>query len=235
MKKNIPTYPLVPIVEQFIRVSKNGRRRFGNGNRVKAGTIRNYEVLLKHLQEFEKSQPEPLRLRSEARLSKTQLLSEKKYWQKFFTAFAQYLHKRGCYDNYVGFTMKNLRIILRYAQNEKMIVTDTYRSLLYVTKEELPVITLTPERFRFLIHDSAFYESLSPTFQTIHDIFVFGCTVALRFSDLMAITQRNIECVGDLRYLSVSAIKTGIPTRVRIPDYAFDILERNANNTRKTF
>jgi len=65
---------------------------------------------------------------------------------------------------------------------------------------------------------------------------VFGCTVGLRFSDLMKIRFTDIEKVGDNFYLNAKNKKTEIMTKVKIPEYALKILQDlNAKTrTRKT-
>ena len=58
----------------------------------------------------------------------------------------------------------------------------------------------------------------------IKDIFVFGCAVALRFSDLMALTRKNVETVNERIYIKVQSKKTQAYTKVKLPDYAAKIL-----------
>lgn len=233
MKKIIHSCPLVSLTVEFIRKSKSGHRRYGNGRKISSGTIDNYTFLLKHLQGYEATLPAPLRIISETRLAKKKFLVEKNYWKKFFVGFTEYLHKAGCFDNYVGMMMKNVRAILKYAEDEKMIATATYRKELYVVKEEIPIITLLPERLQYIIYNEEFNKSLNPTLQEIRDVFVLGCTVALRYSDLIDIKWRNIEKVGSATYLAVSAQKTGAKTRIRLPDYAITILDKYAKQKRK--
>ncbi len=62
------------------------------------------------------------------------------------------------------------------------------------------------------------------------DIFVFGCTVGLRVSDLFALTRSNLERVYDDYYIKVSSKKTKITTRVKIPDFAIEILTKYQKN-----
>lgn len=108
-----------------------------------------------------------------------------------------------------------------------MIATNGYRKMLYVTSEEIPIVTLSPDRLQFLISDTCFREGLSTKQRIVLDLFVLGCTVALRFSDLISITSRNIELVGGQNYLVVKSIKTGVDTRVKLPSYAVDILREH--------
>ena len=58
------------------------------------------------------------------------------------------------------------------------------------------------------------------------DIFVFGSTVALRCSDLMALTQANLLKTDTCYYLSMRSKKTKTFTQVKLPDYAIEIIQR---------
>jgi hypothetical protein len=226
MKKITQNHQLTDLIDDFILRCKKGTRRYANGRRISNDTVENYRILLKRLEEFEIATSMKVRVISELRLSKKQFAVERKYWKKFFTSFTSFLHKEGGFDNYVGFMIKNLRAVLQYAQDEYMIGTSSYRKQLYVIKEDVPIITLAPEQLRFLIHDVEFRNRLNPELQTVLDIFIVGCTVALRYSDLIGISWRNIEQIGNGYYLAVSSIKTRTPTRVRLPDYVLKSLEK---------
>ena len=93
-------------------------------------------------------------------------------------------------------------------------------------QEEIPIIVLTPEQLNFLIHDKAFESALSLRLRKAKDIFVFGCTVGCRYSDLQALTHFNIEKIFEERYLKILSKKTGVYSRLKLPGYANCILER---------
>jgi integrase len=60
----------------------------------------------------------------------------------------------------------------------------------------------------------------------VKDFFVFGCTVALRFSDLVILRKSNIRMINGQYYLSVRSIKTDTDTLVKLPPYAVEIINR---------
>ena len=64
--------------------------------------------------------------------------------------------------------------------------------------------------------------------QKVKDVFAFGCTVALRFSDLMALRQTNIRIFGNKLYLQVRSQKTATDTQMCLPDYAINVLRKYA-------
>jgi integrase len=101
----------------------------------------------------------------------------------------------------------------------------------YIRKEEVPIIVLLPEELHFLIYNDTFEMGLTPQLRKVKDFFVFGCTVALRFSDLVQLKETNIRIVADRWYLSIKARKTGQETRIRLPEYAINIVKKY--NTQK--
>ncbi|MBK6483398.1 MAG: tyrosine-type recombinase/integrase [Chitinophagaceae bacterium] len=96
----------------------------------------------------------------------------------------------------------------------------------YVPGEEIPIIVLTPEQLNFLIYDNQFQGTLSPRLERTKDIFIFGCTVALRVSDLLNLNGSNLEISNDSYYLKVTSKKTQSLTRIKLPDYAIEILKK---------
>lgn len=96
----------------------------------------------------------------------------------------------------------------------------------YVRKEEVPIFPLMPEELSFLIHDQAFEASLSPRLREVKDVFVFGCTVALRVSDLLALKRSNLRVVSGQHYLAVRSQKTATDTLIKLPSYAVAILNK---------
>ena len=234
MKKAVVCYPFIPFAEEFITKSRTGKRLQRNGRRISPATIVNYTYVLKHLIAYEKLLSEPLRIKPVNKLSKQALIVEKNYWKRFYTGFLNYLYQCGFYDNYVGTLIKILRSMFKYIEDEKMISVGTYYKSFHVQKEEIEIMTLSPERLQFLIMDKAFEKSLSQSQRRIKDIFVFGCTVALRFSDLIGIRPMDIVEVSGKSYLSVRAQKTSTPIRGRLPAYALSIINEHKKKGQKT-
>ena len=90
----------------------------------------------------------------------------------------------------------------------------------------MPIITLSVEQLQFLIYDTIFEQQLSVALQRSKDLFVFGCTVALRFSDLVKLNKSNIRVTGGQHYLTVRSQKTSTDSLVKLPPYAVEILLR---------
>lgn len=215
------------LYEKFIQDSRKGRRLQPNGKRISAGTITNYEYTLGLISKFCTAKQFDLRIRPARKLNARELETEKNYWKKFYKRFTDYLYEDcGFYDNYVGHNMKNIRTFFNYLNKDLALGVGDFHKLFYVRKEEIAIFPLLPEELNFLIYNKTFENSLTPRMKQVKDFFVFGCTVALRFSDLNALNKSNIRMVGDQYYLVVRSIKTNTDTLVKLPAYAVEIIHK---------
>ncbi|MDR6302306.1 tyrosine-type recombinase/integrase [Mesonia maritima] len=217
---------IIPLFEQFIKESKNGKRLKKNGEQISEGTIKNYTYVLNNLRLFTNSTGIELRICDASRLNKRERLSEKNYWKKFYKKFTLFLYKKGCHDNYVGITIKQIRTFLNWLKYDKDFNTGDYQKILYIRKEEINILVLSPEQLKFLIHDKEFNRFLSPAEKKVKDIFVFGCTTGLRFSDLFNLTSKNIEVQNGDYYLNIKSQKTKTSTGIKLPKYAVEIYQQ---------
>ncbi len=215
---------------------KKGSRFQKNGHHIKPSTIEAYEVLLKHLIKFETNKQQLLLIKDWETLNTRLKLAETNYWKKFYIEFTAYLFK-DCnhHDNYMGANMKLLCAFFKWLQDELIINVGTYYHRFYKTSEDIPVIVLTPERLHFLIYDKEFEKSLCKRLQKLKDLFVFGCTTALRFSDLINLKPTNIEVVGKNVYVYVRSQKTQTFSRIYLPNYAKDILHKYRRRKKTVF
>lgn len=219
--------------EQFIVASRRGKRVQPNGNKVGAGTIANYEFTLKLLRSFSEKKGFFLRIKPVRHLTRRQLESERNYWKKFYRRFTDYLYNDcGHYDNYVGQTIKNIRAFFNYLNKDLAFGVGDFHKSFYVRKEEIPIFPLMPDEVAFLIKDKNFEAGLNKRLLEVKDFFVFGCTVALRLSDLLALKKSNIRLVNGQQYLVVRSIKTKTDSLIKLPPYALDIVARYANRKR---
>lgn len=230
MKKE---YPIIPLFKQFIKESENGKRLKKNGEKIKPESIRNYRQLLQNLIEFSTLNKFELRICEANKLNKREFISEKNYWKKFYLKFTTFYYKKGCHDNYVGTNMKLIRVFFNYLKNDKDISTGDFQQLFYIRKEEIDILVLSPEQLKFLIHDIPFHASLTPAQQKIKDIFVFGCTTGLRYSDIYLLSSKNIEKVQEEWYLKIKSKKTKTFSKVKLPAYAVIILQKYLSKSNK--
>ena len=96
----------------------------------------------------------------------------------------------------------------------------------HVPKEDISIVALSPDQLHRLIYDQDIEYKLPDDLKVIKDIFVFGCTVALRFSDLADLRPFNWRVDHGNHYLEVVSQKTGTATRIKLPDYAVVILKK---------
>ena len=215
--------PLLPMFKIFLDESKSGKRLKKNGERIKDGTIKNYEAVFKNLKKFSTSNNFNLRACDATKLTQREYFSEKNYWKKFYLRFTKYLYKNDCHDNYVGSNIKTIRAFFNYLEHEKNFNTGKFHKSFYVRKEEVSILVLSPEQLKFLIHDTAFHDGLSLGQKNVKNMFVFGCTTGLRYSDLKKVTSQNFKRIeGDL-YLNVQSQKTKTFSSMKLPKYAEDI------------
>lgn len=233
---SIPKTPLsfFTLYKKFIRDSAAGRRLQPNGKKVTKGTVENYRYTLLLLQRFCAAKSFDLRIHSLRRQGARELAAEKKYWKKFYQQFTAWLYDEcGYYDNYAGANLKNIRSFFNYLNKELSLGVGDFHKLFYVRKEEVAIFPLLPEELNYLVHDTDFEKGLKPRMKQVKDFFVFGCTVALRFSDLAALTKSNIRIVNGRHYLAVRSIKTNTATLIKLPSYTVEIIERYARQKKR--
>jgi len=223
----IKTYDFIQLLDKFIQASVTGRRLQRNGKRLRKGTIENYRYLRKLLSDFCNAKEFDLRIKCSARLTIREHNQEKKYWKKFYQEFSNYLYNDlGCFDNYVGSNIQMLRTFFNYLNIDLGLPVGNFHKQFYVRKEEIPIVVLTPEQLNFLIYNKEFENSLTDRLKRTKDIFVFGSTVALRVSDLMSLRPNNVEVIGEHTYLKTLSRKTHSFTRIKIPEYAVEIIKK---------
>jgi integrase len=180
------------------------------------------------LKEYEQDNTIQLRVQLVHRASLRTLKREKNYWSRFFITFSQFLYrKKGYYDNYVAGVFKIIKTFFSYLQKDKGYVTGNYQKLFRIPVQQATPVVLTPEQLQFLIINKTFESSLNKYQRRAKDIFVFGCTVALRVSDLMSLKKTNLISSENKTFLSVFTQKTGAEVRIPLPEYAVEIINRN--------
>lgn len=215
------------LYNRFIKESTSGKRLQVNGKKISGGTILSYCGTLHLLQKFCTEKGFELRIRPVKHLTKRETEAEKNYWDKFYKRFTDYLYGDcGHFDNYVGLNIKNIRTFFGYLQKQLLLDTGSFHKQLYVRKEEIPIITLLPEELNFFIYNTPFEESLTAKLKKVKDVFVFGCTVALRFSDLLALKKNNLRNMNNDWYLLTRSKKTAVDAQIQLPDYAVEIVKK---------
>ncbi|MBE2230459.1 MAG: tyrosine-type recombinase/integrase [Chitinophagaceae bacterium] len=216
----------VPEFLKFIRKSASGARRLPSGKKFSKGSLVQYRTVYRLLQGYEKTYDTTLSITLHRRFSVAVLRREKLYWNRFFREFSFYLYRRGCYDTYVAAVYKVIRTFFHYLQTEKGFpVSQFYLRLRVPVVSGYPVV-LTPDQLRYLITDTVYREGLPEHLKRTLDIFVFGCTTALRYSDLMELRKSSLQFRDNAAWLVTHTRKTGAEIRLPLPDYAVGIIRR---------
>jgi len=227
------TSDLIPLFQRFIRDTETGKRLKKNGEKIKPQSVQNYKYVLNNLQKFSAESGFDLRICDASKLNKREYTSEKNYWKKFYKKFTEYLYSNGCHDNYVGTNIKIIRTFFNYLKNDRDFFTGDFQRLFYIRSEDIEIFVLSPEQLKFLIHDKDFESSLSTSLQRIKDIFVFGCTTGLRFSDIFLLTNKNFVHQDNDWYLKLKSKKTKTFSFIKLPSYAVDIYFKHKSKSNK--
>lgn len=227
MKNNSTQLLLVPEFRKFIAASTTGRRLMPSGKKVRSGTIKQYQCVLLLLEEFEKSLSKSIRVQLLHRASLRAFQKEKNYWVRFYKHFSAFLYnKKKCYDQYVGCVFKILKTFFNYLHIERALPVGGFHKKFRVPTEKFNPVILSPVQLKFLIVNKEFENSLSLNLKRVKDIFVFGCTVALRFQDLMRLQKSNLQYRDDTVNLILHTQKTAAEVRIPLPDYAQAIVTK---------
>jgi integrase len=215
-----------PLFKKFITDSKSGRRVTASGKRITKGTIYQYQIAYHLIVAFEKDLGRSVRIKILNTGSKKVLHIEKNYWKHFFRLFSGWLYQRGYFDKYVGAIAKILRTVFNYLIKEQCLTIGSFHSHFKVpTQQTLPIV-LEPTQLKFLITDTGFQSRLNKKLERCNDIFIFGCTVGLRFSDLMKLKKTDLQYTSDIVYVMLYTSKTGKQVKIPLPDYAIAIISK---------
>lgn len=141
---------------------------------------------------------------------------------------------RNCYDNYVGSVIKDIRSFFNYMIKERNLSIGSFHQHFYIYKEDIQILTLLPEQFQKLINNpESKADKLRPVLLKAKDIFLAGCTVALRYSDLMNLKTENLQIYDGQYYLKVQSQKTGTYTKIKLPGYVVDIFKNYSNKSNR--
>jgi site-specific recombinase XerD len=227
MEKFLNSEKIISLFEFFIRDSSLGIRVKKDGKRIRHSSVDNYRYTLKHLNNYVQSDRLDWKIYYYNRLNQREREQAKRYNRRFYQSFTQFLYDQGFYDNYVGMLIKCLKAFYSYLENDRNIIVGPYHKSFVVPVEEVQIIALTPKQFSYIMHNQQFNEKvIAANLEQIRDVFVFGCTVALRFSDLMALDKKNISKVGGFVYLKVKSQKSSAYTSIKLPQYAIDIIDK---------
>lgn len=190
--------------DALIEESKNGTRLV-NGKRVAPNTWRNYLTTRNHLYNFDPS------------------LTFKDINLDFYRRFLNYFHRKGSSDNTIGTHIKNLKTLM----NETLDVhhNSAFKQKEFKTPDELTTkVALSQWELDEMMSLDL---SDNPRLERVRDVFIVGCSTALRYSDWFNINKFNIVTDRGRKYLRIgSTFKTGVGVLIPISKTLLSILEK---------
>ncbi len=226
MAKTIESLPILKLFEKFISDSSKGKRLQKNGAVISKSTIHNYQAVAINLGRFVEISNKEWLFTIKYKHSKTNFEKEKRHYKNFYLSYTNYLYSNGCVDNYVGMHTQILKTFFAYMISAKGYEMGNFYKEFYVRKEEIPIIVVSQDQLKFLINDTEFENSLPLNIKLVKDIFVVGCSIGLRFSDLMALRPLNLEKNMGSVYIVTKSKKTNTYTRIKVPDYVLKIIDQ---------
>lgn len=215
------------LFREFIRSTERGIRTKRNGDNIKPSTIDGYQHCYRLLNDFCNSKNWQLKLHLVSKLNRMELRSAQAYWRNFYKQFTDYLYfDLNHFDNYVGHIIKCLRVFYNYLNDIVMINIGRFHLQFHVPKEDIEIVVLSPSQLHDLIKESLNCGDANNKEGIVRDIFILGCTLGLRFGDLLNLEQHNLILDSEGCHLAVQSQKTGVDTKVKLPFYAIEIFER---------
>jgi integrase len=224
--KNSTRLLILPLFQKFIISSRSGRRLTASGKKLSTGTIEQYNCVYKLLNQFEAGAAEQLNVSLVNRCSIRELQKQRLYWKRFYRNFLNFLYKKGFYDQYANSVFKTIKTFFNYLINEKSLPVGNFHKQFVIPSEKLIPVVLEPYQLKYLITDLDFANSLPASLKRTKDIFVFGCTVGLRYSDLLKLKKQNIQYTLNGTYLVLRTHKTAAHVKIPLPYYISSIIEK---------
>jgi integrase len=144
--------------------------------------------------------------------------------QKFFEDLRSYaFDTRKIEDNYFAKIVAVLKTFLNWAFDCDYLKDQVYKKF-KATEKETEVICLTLEEF-LALHS---YEFKSARLQHVRDVFIFGCSTGLRFSDLISLKPSHVN--EDFIVKNIQKTKEHI--MIPLNKYSREIITRYADSPR---
>lgn len=202
---------------------KAGVRRTAAGKRIGNDTIVFYGCVLKLLQEFEAQKALQIAFRLLPRYNIKQTNIEKRYWLRFYRVFTAYMYGKGFFDGYVGSIWKSLKVVVHWIIKEKVLpIAPVYRWFIVPATHFNPVV-LSIDKLQFMIYKTSFTNNLPSNLLRIKHIFIAGCTLGLRYGDLIALEKKNYVLEEGNPFIRLYTHKTGSYISIPVPQYLVGI------------
>lgn len=218
------------LYDDFISESYSGRRLTKKGERLSIKSIENYEYTKKLLLSFCAKRHFEMRIYIYDNLTAEQREEAAQWYIHFYNNFKAFvLYDQQLFDNYLGNCIKIIRAFFNYVDRDRDISIGDCSRYLHRIQEQVQIVVLSPDQLQYIIHSKEFEMQLSEMQLQVRDIFIVGCTVGLRYSDLMRLTVQHLETNNGAVYLTIKNKKTKISTTLKLPPYVQEIIARYAH------
>jgi integrase len=232
-QKFIDAATIFEYFDEYINDSYSGSRRKKNGKPLQPGSVAMYRNVKRTLENFVETTQFDFKIYIDQHLTIQEKIKARKYYSKFYLKLTWYMYdKLNFYDNYAGSIIRGIRAFFNYLEAERYISVGIYHRSFFVYREEISIVALTPEQLKYVIYDLEFDElAAQHNLSHVKDLFVIGCTIALRISDLLSLTRKNLFIEKGKSYIKIKSIKTETPTTIKLPEYAKEIILKYADNS----
>jgi site-specific recombinase XerD len=195
------TIPLVQFIERYIHLSETAKS---------VGRIRilTYKSTLRILQEFEKETSYPLHY-------DTMNLN-------FISHFLRYLEDRGHSQNNRRKIVKVIKRFLKVAMNEGHHSNTSFTTEAWRVPEKMPETVYISNKELEQLEAVKLTEAQTRN----RDLFILGCNLGLRYSDLQALTKKNIITHRDKVMIRTVQGKTGQPVVIPVNGKVQEIIDK---------
>lgn len=236
MKNNENKIKLVEAIDLLIADSISGVRLQPSGKRISKRTIATYTSLRSKIIEFEIYRKKNFEILVVNNPSSTVVKRQLSYWKTFYTNFKKFClgTKTKNHDNYFGLQMKILKLVFKYIRTAKSKNIGSYEYIFYAQRQEPSIICFPYEKLAQALRKWKEYE-LPKNQKELLAIFLFGCGVGMRYSDLNSLTHAQLEKTSTCCYLNYRSQKTQTFVRIKLPFWALEVIQLYGSKTGKLF
>lgn len=151
--------------------------------------------------------------------------------QDFLIDFENFLRSKAIGDGGIGTHHKVLKVILNYGIKKKVIRENPY-AYFKVKRESPHHIPLSEEQIKAIqsVAIKMGPNKLNKGLDLTRDLFLFSCYTALRFSDVLSLTEKQLVS----SYLELKQSKTGLVVQIPLLERAIDIVKKYISEDRET-
>lgn len=228
------TILLQEAISLFIAETVSGKRRKSNGSPIQPSVIAQYKQVQKNLTSFETYMGRTFEISLLHGNSTLRWEQQRRYWKHFLDSFLPFgRNKMHWGDPYIAGMLKVIKAVFNFLAQTKGLPVGNFHKSFRVQAWQAPPQVIMPGRLQWLIHNPDFCKKLKPCQQKVLDTIIIGCTLGLRYKDLLALKPANIEKTHACTYLHTHTSKTGTPVRIPLPAYAVGILEKYISRRNK--